>query len=152
MEQLIRAFCIYAFVIFLFRLAGKRTLQQLTIVDFVLLLIISEATNQGMLGEDHSLINGFLVISLYVMLDVFTSMLKQRSKKFEKVMDNVPEIIVENGRMFEDKMKLARVDKDDVLEKARQLHGLVNLSQIRYAILEKNGQINIIPAEDEAGK
>lgn len=147
MEQLVRALVIYLFVILVFRLSGKRTLQQLSIVDFVLLLIISEATNQGMLDDDHSLTNAFLIIALYVMLDVFISRMELKSKAFNKIMDNVPEIIVEHGIPMKKRMDRARVKEEDVLEKARELHGIENMSQIKYAILESNGDINIIPEE-----
>ena len=66
MESVLRAAIVYVFLLVLFRLAGKRTLSDVTTFDFVLLLIISEATQQALLGEDFSLTNAFLVITTLI--------------------------------------------------------------------------------------
>lgn len=58
-----------------------------------------------------------------------------------------PLIILENGRPLHDRMNRERVDEEDILEAARELQGLERLDQIRYAILERNGAITIVPAE-----
>ncbi|HWO93567.1 MAG TPA: hypothetical protein VNL92_02270, partial [Dehalococcoidia bacterium] len=66
MESIVRAAAVYLFLLVVFRLAGRRTLSQLTNFDFVLLLIISEATQQALLGQDFSMTNAFIVITLLV--------------------------------------------------------------------------------------
>ena len=66
MESVIRPTLVYLFVLVLLRLTGKRTLAQITSFDFVLLLIISEATQQALIGEDNSMINSAIVVSTLV--------------------------------------------------------------------------------------
>ena len=145
MESVIRPALVYLFVLVLLRLTGKRTLAQITTFDFVLLLIISEATQQALIGEDNSMINGAIVVATLVGLNVLMSLLKQRSRWFDRLLDDIPLVIVVDGKPLKDRMDTARVDEDDVLDAARELHGLEHMEQIRHAILERDGQISIIP-------
>ena len=149
MDSVIRGIVIYAFLLLVFRISGKRTLKDLTIFDFVLVLIIAETTQQALLGEDFSIINSFILISTLVLTDIGISLLKQWSPKVEKVIDSVPVVILKNGEMFKDRTEKERIDEKDILEAGRQLHGLERLDQIKYAILEVDGSISIIPKAEE---
>jgi uncharacterized membrane protein YcaP (DUF421 family) len=145
MESVIRAAAVYLFLLLIFRLAGQRTLAQITTFDLVLLLIISEAIQQALIGNDNSMINAALVVLTLAGLNVSLSLLKQRSKAIEKVLEDVPLVLVEEGRVLKERMDKVRVDEDDILEAARESHGLVRLDQIRYAVLERSGEISIVP-------
>jgi uncharacterized membrane protein YcaP (DUF421 family) len=148
MDAVLRASAIYFFLLLIFRLSGKRSIAQITTFDLILLLIISEATQQALLGQDFSLTNAFLVIVTLVGIDIGLSLLKQRSPRFEKILEDEPLIIVEEGRPLLDRMKKARVDEEDVLIAARILQGLERMDQIKYAVLERNGGISIIPKQE----
>lgn len=145
MNSILHATAIYVFLLVIFRIAGRRTLGQMTTFDFVLLIIVSEATQNAMLGEDNSLTNCFLVILTLIGLDVALSLWKESSSTVEKLLEGVPMIIVEDGRPLKDRMKKARVGEDEVLTAARQLQGLERMEQIKYAVLERSGAISIIP-------
>lgn len=145
MESILRAAVIYAFLFLLFRLAGKRTLAEMSAFDAILLLVIGEATQQALLGEDFSLLNAGLVIATLVALDVMLATFKQRSRVVEKLLDEPPLIIVDHGRPLLDRMRKERVDEADVLHAARERHGIVAMEQIRYAVLEGSGGISIVP-------
>ena len=145
MESVIRPALVYLFLLLLLRLTGKRTLAQITSFDFVLLLIISEATQQALIGEDNSMINSAIVVSTLIGLNIVMSLLKQRSKWFDRLLDDIPLVIVADGKPLKDRMDKARVDEDDVLDAARESCGLEHMDQIRHAILERDGQISIIP-------
>jgi len=149
MESVVRVVVIYFFLLLVFRIAGRRTLSQMTTFDFVLLLVISEQTQQAMVANDPSLTNAFLMILTLVGLDITLSIIKQRSPKIEKWLDGTPTIIVENGRPLKDRMDKARVDESDVLTAARHLQGLERMEQIKYAVLERSGGITIIPQEQK---
>ena len=145
MESVIRGLIVYAFLLLVFRLAGKRTLSESTNFELVLLLIISETTQQAMVDNDHSVTNGFLLILTLVGCTVTLAWLKQRFPKWEKVLDDVPTIVVENGRLLPDRMQKLQVDEQDILESARELQALENIGEIKYAIVERNGNITVIP-------
>jgi len=145
MESVIRPALVYLFLLLLLRLTGKRTLAQITTFDFVLLLIISEATQQALIGEDNSMINGAIVVATLIGMNIVMSLLKQRSKWFVRVLDDIPLVIVADGKPLKDVMFKARVDEGDVLDAARENCGLERMDQIRHAILERDGRISIIP-------
>ena len=117
----------------------------MTPFDLVLLLIIGEATQQALLGDDFSITNAFLVISTLIALDIFFGILKASFPGLAKIADGTPTIIVEDGRPLEARMRRARVSVDDVLQSARESHGLERLDQIKFAVLEVSGGISIVP-------
>ena len=147
MESILRAAAIYFFLLILFRLAGRRTLAELTAFDFVLLLIIGESTQQGLLGDDFSVTNAFVVIASLVALDIGFGLVKARFPSVARLVDGLPLVIVENGNPLTERMRRARIGVDDVLHSARASHGLERLDQIKFAVLEISGGISIIPKD-----
>jgi uncharacterized membrane protein YcaP (DUF421 family) len=147
MDSVLRAAAIYLVLLVLFRVAGRRTLSEMTSFDFVLLLVIGEATQQALLGEDFSLINAVLVIITLIMLDVLISWVTQRSRIVGKLVEGVPMVIVADGKPLHDRMRKARIELADVLEAARHTQGLERIDQIKYAVVETSGGITIIPKE-----
>jgi uncharacterized membrane protein YcaP (DUF421 family) len=145
MDAVLRAAAIYFFLLLVFRLAGRRTLMELTTFDFVLLLVIGEATQQALLGENFSVTYGMIVIVTLLVIDIGLALLKVRSPRIDRLIEGVPMIVVENGRMLEDRMRWARIDKEDILEAARRLQGLERVDQIKYAVVEVSGGITIVP-------
>jgi uncharacterized membrane protein YcaP (DUF421 family) len=139
------ALVLYAFLVVLFRCAGKRTLQQVTTFDFVLLLIIAEAAQQALTGADSSVTQAFTIIGTLVAADIALSLVKQRWKRADDWLTGRPLVLLEDGRLLEDRMRRSRVDRGDILEAARELQGLERLDQIRYAVLERDGHISIVP-------
>jgi uncharacterized membrane protein YcaP (DUF421 family) len=145
MESVVRAVVIYGVLLILFRFTGKRSLGQITTFDFILLLIISEAVQNGLVGENYSLTNAVILVLTLIVIDVGLSLLKRRAPSVEKWLEGVPVVIVEHGRPLVDRMQKARVDESDVLSFARRQHGLERMEQIKYAVLERSGEISIIP-------
>lgn len=147
MDTVLRAAAVYLAVLLLLRLAGRRTVAEMTPFDLVMLLIIGDATQQAILGNDFSMTTAFLVVATLIVLDVGFSIAKERVPLVAKLVDGVPMVIVENGRPLPDRMRRARVSLDDVLLSARASHGLERLDQIKFAVLEISGGISIIPRQ-----
>jgi uncharacterized membrane protein YcaP (DUF421 family) len=145
MDAVARGATVYLLLMLIFRIAGRRTMAQMTSFDFVLLLIISEATQNAMIGDDFSFTNGALVVITLVGLDVLLSHVKRWYPTVEMWLDGKPTVIVEQGRPKLDVMNRARVDERDVLAAARETQGLERMDQIKYAVLETSGGISIIP-------
>lgn len=150
MDAILHTLAIYLFLLVVFRLSGKRSLGQVTTFDFILLLIIGEATQQALLGQDASVTHAYLVILTLLSADIGLSLWKQRSPRVDKLLEGIPLVIVEHGRPLQDRMERERVDVQDVLQAARSRHGLERLEEIKFAILERNGEISIIPRRDTA--
>src|SRR5688572_25312186 len=115
MESVIRGAVVYLFLLLVFRSAGKRTLSETSSFDLVLLLIISETTQQAMVDSDHSMTNAALLILTLVGLDVLLSFAKQWVPRAESWLDGLPLIIVRNGQLLQQRMDRERVDEADVL-------------------------------------
>jgi uncharacterized membrane protein YcaP (DUF421 family) len=152
MESIFRGLATYLFVWLVFRLAGKRSLAQITTFDAVLLLIISETTQAALIDNDNSMTNCLLLILTMIGTDIIFSQIK-RWPAVEHVIDGQPLLIVNRGQMSEGAMSMERVDRQDILNAARHLRGLSSFHEIDYAVLEPSGDITIIPkrGKDQPG-
>lgn len=148
MDTPLRALAIYLALLLVLRSSGSRSLAQITTFDFVLLLILGEATQQALIGDDFSITTGVLLIASLVGIDMTFAYLKSRAPAIDKWIDGLPLVIVENGRPLRDRMARTRVDEGDVLSAARERLGLERMEQIKYAVLERSGGISIIPQRD----
>jgi uncharacterized membrane protein YcaP (DUF421 family) len=144
MEAVLRPIFLYVFLLIIFAIAGKRTLAEMDTFDMVTLLIVSEAAQNALIGQNYSITYSLLVITTLVGCSVFVAWLKSRSPTVEAVLQGGPVILVENGRLFRDRMKATFVDEQDILASARSNQGLERLDQIKFAILETSGEISII--------
>jgi uncharacterized membrane protein YcaP (DUF421 family) len=129
----------------IFRLAGKRTLAQITTFDAALLLIISETTQPALTNNDNSFTNMLLLILTMLGLDVALSLFKRRFPGFDKVVDGTPLLILDSGELKQTEMDKERVTKDDILHAARDRQGLGSLDDVQFAVLETTGEITVIP-------
>ena len=145
MDAVIRGLAIYAFLMVIFRFAGKRALQNTTTFDFVLLLIIAETTQQALLGDDFSLTNACLLITTLITTDILLSLLKSKFPRLALWIDDAPVVLVENGRLKHERLTKERLDCDDIMVAAREQHGLDTFDQIEHAILEQDGKVSIVP-------
>ena len=121
MDAVARAAAIYLALLIIFRIAGRRALSDITTLDFLLLLIIALVT-----------------------MDLMFSLLKGRSPWVARHLEGEPMIVVEQGKPLTRRMAKARISEDDILEAARISQGLERIDQIKFAILERNGQISVI--------
>jgi uncharacterized membrane protein YcaP (DUF421 family) len=145
MDSVIRGLVVYIFLLIVFRFAGKRTLAQTSSFELVLLLIISETIQEALIDDDHSMTNGFLLILTLVGTTILLSWIKQHFPKADKWLEEEPLIILENGKPHKERLDKVRVDEREILMAARKLHGIMSLDEIKYAILESNGEISIVP-------
>lgn len=145
MDMILRGLAIYLGVWLMLRLTGRRTMSQTTTFDFVLLLIIGEATQQALLGNDFSVTNAVVVVLTLITLDRVVTVWHVRSKRFERIVEGVPVVLLKNGRPLEKPMRREHVDEQDILHAARHDHGIATLAGVRHAVLEPSGGISIIP-------
>ena len=145
MDAILRGVVVYLLLLLIFRIAGKRSLSQVTTFDLVLTLIISESIQQALLDGDDSLTNAFLVVIALVGTDILLSHVKQRWPRVEHVLQGRPLVILEGGKPIADRLDRERVDEEDILHAARQQEGLRSLADLDYAVLETSGDITVVP-------
>jgi uncharacterized membrane protein YcaP (DUF421 family) len=126
---------------------GKKSLKETTAFDFVLLLIISEVTQQALVGQDYSITGAFILILTLIAADLLLTFLRGRFKFIDKIVDGNPILIVDHGKPLKGRMRKCKVDEDDVLHAARLSRGVEKMEEIKYAVLERDGSISIITYE-----
>jgi uncharacterized membrane protein YcaP (DUF421 family) len=147
METVIRGLVVFLVLLVVFRIAGKRTLHETTTFDFVLLLIIAETVQQALIDDDSSFTNAFILICTLVGVNVLLSIVKQRSQKLEQILEGGSVVLVEDGKVHKERLDKERVDETEIATAARQHHGLERLADVKYAVLEKDGSISIVPRD-----
>lgn len=145
METVLHALAIYLLLLLVFRIAGKRSVAQITTFDLVLLLIVGEATQQALLGDDFSVTTATIVIVTLVGFDVLVGIVTRRASLLQKLIESVPVVLVRDGEMDRDRMAAERVSEDMILEQARAKQGLERMADVKHAVLETSGGISIVP-------
>ncbi len=144
MDLVGRTLAVYLLVMLLIRLSGKRTLAEVSAFDAVLLLIISEATQQALLGEDFSITAAVIMIAMLIGSDRALDWLEWRFDLVARLSQSVPLLLVVDGRPIHAHLRKSQVRVDDLMA-AERTQGLIRMDQIRYAVLEQSGGISIIP-------
>lgn len=147
MDSVIRGVVVYGFLLFVFRVSGKRTLSQSNTFDLVLLLIISETVQEALVDQDHSLTHAVLLVLTLVGMSVLLQVLKQLSPGLDKVLEGMPLVLMKDGFFFKDRMRSVRVEESDMIDAARASQGIEGLGEVKYVVIEKNGELSIIKKE-----
>ena len=141
----VRAAVVYAFLLAVFRVAGRRTLAQVTTFDLILVLVIGDATQQAIIGEDFTITGGLVAVATLLLLDVLLSRIKHRWPVVDAIVDGLPLPLIVDGQRNREQMDSEGVSDDDVLAAARETHGLPQLDQVQHAVLEASGALSVVP-------
>jgi uncharacterized membrane protein YcaP (DUF421 family) len=146
MGAILRGVFGYCFLVLIVRTAGRRPGKQITPYEFVFIFFIGGVTLTPMVANDRSVTNGVCTIAAIAMTHFVFAWLKQRSALFGRIMDGTPLMLLKDGRWQADTLRRMNLADDDVMAMARD-QGLHRLDQIQYAILERNGEISIVPKD-----
>ena len=143
MDIVLRAIIVFCFLLVLTRVIGRRELSSLQPFDLILIIILGDAVQQGLTQDDYSLTGAFLAIGTIAVLQVFVSWVGFRFPRARPVIEGPPIVVVQDGDVIERNAKRERLSVDEIREAARQ-QGIGQLSQVKWAVLETNGQITFI--------
>ncbi len=143
-ELIARGVIVYSFLLILLRVSGKRQVGQLAPFDLVLLLVLSNAVQNSMNGGDNSLVGGLISATTLVGLNYSIGLLTYRNKKLEGVIEGRPQVLIHNGKLFEEVMAHAQLTHHELQAALRQA-GCTSVSEIHTAVLENNGAISVVP-------
>jgi uncharacterized membrane protein YcaP (DUF421 family) len=144
-----RAGLVYLFLLAVFRVAGRRTLAQVTTFDLILVLVLGDATQQALVGEEGTLATAVVAVATLVLFDIGLSRAKQRWPRVDAVVDGLPIPLVIHGRPQTAQMAAEGVTEDDILTAARERQGLSHMDEVEFAVLEQSGGISVVPAPRE---
>jgi uncharacterized membrane protein YcaP (DUF421 family) len=139
---------IYFFLIFLMRTVGQRTLGQLSVVDLVIIIVMGSAVETAMVNGDTSLQAGLVCAATLLAANRTLAFFVVRSRRLRKLVVGNPMILVHDGKFIEDHLRRAGLTQDDVMEALREREEN-KLENIRFAILEVDGTINVVPCDAE---
>jgi uncharacterized membrane protein YcaP (DUF421 family) len=143
MDIVIRAAIIFLFVFLLTRLLGRRELNSLEPFDLILLVVTGDLVQQGVTQNDESLTGALLAISTIGLLTVALSYLSFRFKRMRPILNGEPIVLVEDGEVIEPNLRRQRLTREEIGAEAR-LEGISSIEDVRWAILETNGQISFV--------
>ena len=144
--SVLRALFGYFFLVFIVRIVGRRPGKQLTPFEFILIFFLGGLMLTAIVADEASVTNAFCQIVAIAMAHYALTVLRTRSERVAKILDGTPLILMEGGQWRANTLRRMRVHDDDVMEKARD-QGLKTLDEIETAVLERNGEISIIPKE-----
>jgi len=148
-EFILRALIVYGFLIVLLRMTGKRQVGQLAPFDLVLLLVLSNAVQNAMNGGDNSVLAGVLSACTLVLVNYLVGLASWRSKKIESLIEGRPEVLIHNGKLYEEVLVREKLTHHE-LNAALRAAGCTDIEQVHCAMLENNGQISIVAKKDVA--
>jgi uncharacterized membrane protein YcaP (DUF421 family) len=141
-EFAVRALVVYGFLLLLLRVGGKRQMSQLSPLDFVLVLVVSNALQNSMNGGDNSLVGGMISAAVLVVLNLGAAWLVRRNRKAERILDGIPQVLVHNGRLYEEALRRENIARDE-LEAALREAGAFDVTEVHLAMLETSGRITV---------
>ena len=115
--------------------------------DLVVLFLFGGALMAATLGDDHSMVAAISAVFSIGLMHIGVSTVKRWSPWFGRLVDGTPVVIYEHGAWHEDRMRAMRVLESDVMAAVRQ-KGLMRLEQVRYAVVERDGKVSIVPEGD----
>lgn len=143
-ELVLRAFIVYGFLLLALRLTGKRQIGQLAPFDLVLLLVLSNSVQNSMNGGDNSITAGILTAATLLLLNGLIGWFTYRSKKFERIIEGRPELLIHNGILFPEILEQERLTHHE-LNAALRAVGCTCVHDVHYAIIENTGHITVQP-------
>jgi uncharacterized membrane protein YcaP (DUF421 family) len=142
-----RTTVIYAAVLVGIRLTGQRQLGQMSPFDLVLLLIIANAVQNAMVGQDTSLVGGLVAAGVLLFWHQVINRARRSSRRISRLLGGEGVLLVNDGRILADHLRRAGVTQDELLQALRE-HGVPSVDQVRLAVLEPDGAISVIRFED----
>jgi uncharacterized membrane protein YcaP (DUF421 family) len=139
-EKVVRSLLVFIFLVAALRLAGKRELAQLNVLDLAVLLLVSNALQNALIGNDSSLIGGMVGASTLFAANFLFVHLLYRHARLRRVLEGRPRVLLRNGKLDHDAMRKEAIT-EEALEDELLSHGLADFSEVGLITLETNGRL-----------
>lgn len=138
----IRAVAVYIFILFLLRISGKRQMGQMTAIEFVAVLLISNAVQNSMNGGDNSLVGGLFLATILIGMSTLIAYLTYKSKLASHIIEGTPSLLIHKGKLIPDNIKKELLSEGELKALLRK-QGFHDIAEIDVAILEADGTLSI---------
>jgi len=148
LDVAIRTAVVYLFLVVVLRIAGRREVGQMSIVDLIVILIIANSVQNAMIGENTTLLGGLVSAATLIVLDRLLDAVLGRNRRLARILEGEPILLVSDGRVLGGGLRRGSVNRSE-LDAAIRAHGLAAVGDVRLAVLETDGSISVI-ARDQA--
>jgi len=145
-EVVLRAGFVYLFLVVVLRISGKREVGQMSILELIVVLLISDAVQNSMVGDNTTLWAGPIAVLTLLGLDYGLSRLTLRSRRLRQVIEGEPRLLIRDGKLLKKAMREETVETEE-LRRAVRAHGVARIEDVRLAVLETDGSISVIPKD-----
>jgi len=142
-DVILRSVAVYVFVVLAIRLFGKKELAQLSVIDLVFILLISNSVQNAMVGPDTSLVGGLLAAGSLFVVNFILKYFLFRSRSFSNLVQGSPVMLVHDGKVIEENLNREKISLQEIEAAARE-HGVESLAHVDLAVLEADGNISIL--------
>lgn len=139
----LRTAIVYLFLIVAIRVSGKREVGQMTVLELIVVLVISDAVQNSMVGDNTSVWGGLVAVLVLLGLDFILRESARRSRRVRTALEGEPRLLIRHGRVLRRAVQEEGLDQDDI-ETAVRAHGIARVEDVDQAVLETDGTISVI--------
>ena len=139
----LKSIAIYLFIILAIRLFGKKELAQLSVIDLVFILLISNSVQNAMVGPDNTLLGGLAAATGLFVINYVLKLILNRFPQIDKLLEGEPMVLIYEGKVQQQNMEECILTMDELKAAVRE-HGAKDISEVNLAMLEKDGNISVI--------
>ena len=142
-----RTIFLYVFIIVVLRVMGKREVGELSVIDVVVFIIMAEVVAFSLDSPDKKMINSIYPVLLLLGIQLLSSYISLKSKKFRDIVDGDPTLIIKDGMIQEEEMRKQRYNLDDLFQQLREQQ-VGSVREVSYAYLEPSGNLSVFTYEN----
>jgi len=144
MDIVLRSVVLFFLIFVVLKIIGRRELSRLEPFDFVLLVVLGDAVQQGLTQDDYSVTGAIIVVATIAVIQVAVAFVSYRVDGFQRILRGQPIVLVRDGQLIDANLRRERIRPEEVAEQAR-IQQIDSIEQIRWAVLEPSGEISFIP-------
>jgi uncharacterized membrane protein YcaP (DUF421 family) len=139
----LRSVAVYICIVLFIRIFGKKEISQLSVIDLVFILLISNSVQNAMVGDNTSLQGGLIAaLTLFIVNTLFRRLIF-KSKSVEKLLEGSPVLLIHQGKILRDHLDKVKITMEELEATVRE-HGVDKISDVDIAILEIDGNISVV--------
>ena len=141
--SILRTLILYFFIMLAIRLMGKRQISDMQPSELVVTMVISDIASLPMQNTSQPLLSGIIPVLILVSLEIATSVVMMKSRKFRKLICGSPVVIIKDGQLLQSEMKRLRLTTEDLFAQLRQ-QDIFSIEDVQYCIVETNGTVSVL--------
>jgi uncharacterized membrane protein YcaP (DUF421 family) len=144
----LRSVVVYVFIVVAIRIFGKRELSQISVIDLVFILLLSNSVQNAMVGPDSSLLGGIVAASSLFIVNYILKLITYKNKRVNLLINEEPVLLIHNGVINQDNLRKEKLTIEE-LQSAIREHSIDSLHEVKLAMMEPDGNISIVSKDHQ---